>query len=434
MPAEQWSDRDGVVASLSAVTQVLLALPDGVHQLTGTDLDVVLPVVDGLAAAAAAARYVITRDARERGEIAASQAGSVAMWVAERCPSLDPREAGVVGKAVRELASPDLVAASEAVAAGRLSVGTGCVVASEWRQLAPLVEPEAAAAVVAGLVSIGGTDGSAGVRGLRPALLARYGLGQVLQEIEDRHAGLTVLSCGRDIDGGITEYRMRLDPEARAVVEAAINQLAAPVPADDGTADPRTTEQRRGSALVQVCRRATAASGTPASAAKATVMVTIGLERLQDRTRPGVLLGGVDAGTLLGPETVRRLACDGAVVTAVVDDDDQVVSLGPTHRFFTTRQIQTLWLRDRHCTFPGCRTPASWADAHHVIHWVDGGATDLANAALLCGRHHTIVHRDRLSAEVTRSGVVWDRRPGSYDRALATDRRAREPPPDDPSP
>src|ERR1043165_1274930 len=144
MAAEEWSDRDGVVASLSAVTQVLLALPDGVHQLTGTDLDVVLPVVDALAAAAAAARYVITRDARERGEIAASQAGSVAMWVAERCPSLDPREAGVVGKAVRELASPDLVAASEAVAAGRLSVGTGCVVASEWRQLAPLVEPEAA--------------------------------------------------------------------------------------------------------------------------------------------------------------------------------------------------------------------------------------------------------------------------------------------------
>jgi hypothetical protein len=157
-------------------------------------------------------------------------------------------------------------------------------------------------------------------------------------------------------------------------------------------------------------------------------MVTIGVKGLKDRTRPGELLGGVDAGTLLGPETVRRLACDGALVAAVVDDD-QVLALGRTHRFFTGPQILALWLRDRHCTFPGCRTPASWADAHHLVHWVDGGPTDVSNAALLCGRHHTIVHRDRL-AGVVRGGVVWDRRPGSYDRALAGEARAREPPPD----
>jgi hypothetical protein len=49
-----------------------------------------------------------------------------------------------------------------------------------------------------------------------------------------------------------------------------------------------------------------------------------------------------------------------------------------------------------------------------VQHWIDGGATDLNNAALLCGRHHTIVHRDRLAATVGPAGVVWDRRPGSY--------------------
>ena len=429
MAAKAWGDRDDLVAALRAVTEVLLRLPDDVHRLTGADFDVVLPEVDAVAAAAAAGRFTIAREAQERGEVAASQAGSLAGWVAERCPSLDLREAGVVGKAVRELASPDLAPAREAVAAGRLSVGAGCVVASEWRQLAPLVEADAAEAVVAGLVAIGSTDGSVGVRGLRPALLARYGLGEELQEIEDRHAGLTMLSCGRDIGGGITEYRMRLNPEGRAVVEAAINQLAAPVVGEDGSPDPRTTEQRRGSALVEVCRRATAASATPASGFKAAVIVTIDLDEMRDLTRPGVLLGGVDAGTLLGPETVRRLACDGALVTTVVDDDDQV-RLGQVRRFFSARQIQALWLRDRHCTFPCCRTPASWTDAHHVTHWVDGGSTELANAALLCGRHHTVVHRDRLTAEVTPGGVVWDRRPGSYDRALGEAARAREPPPD----
>jgi len=69
------------------------------------------------------------------------------------------------------------------------AVLAGCVVAAEWRQLEPLIEPDAGEAVLAGLVAMGVVDGSAGVRRLRPALLARYGLGEVLQEVEDRHAG-----------------------------------------------------------------------------------------------------------------------------------------------------------------------------------------------------------------------------------------------------
>ena len=52
-----------------------------------------------------------------------------------------------------------------------------------------------------------------------------------------------MLSCGHDIGGGITEYRMRLNPEARAVVEAAINVLSAPTTwhypvGDDGREPP----------------------------------------------------------------------------------------------------------------------------------------------------------------------------------------------------
>ena len=109
------------------------------------------------------------------------------------------------------------------------------------------------------------------------------------------------------------------------------------------------------------------------SGVKATVMVTIGLDDLKNRTRPGVLVGGVDAGTLLGPETVRRLACDAALIPAVLDTDGQLLRLGRTRRAFTSAQIRALWLRDRHCTFPGCHAPATWSDAHHLRHWVDGG-------------------------------------------------------------
>jgi hypothetical protein len=248
---------DEVVAVLSAATALLRDLPVRVARLTGPDLEVVLPVIDALAAVAAAGRFTVTAEAVQRGEVAASQAGSTGQWVADRCPALDGREAGLVAKAVRELAGPTLAQARAAVQDGRLSVSAGCVVASELGQLAPLVEPDAVEAVAAGLVAMGAVDGPAGVRRLRPAMLARYGLGDLLQDLEDRHRGLTVLSCGQDIGGGITEYRLRLNPEARAVVEAAINALAKPVVVD-GERDPRTVDQRRGDALVQVCRRVVA--------------------------------------------------------------------------------------------------------------------------------------------------------------------------------
>jgi hypothetical protein len=88
-----------------------------------------------VAALAGAGRYTITAEAAQRGEVASSQAGTTAQWVADRCPSLDARDAGLVAKAVRELATPLLADAATAVAEGRLSVPASCVVAAEWRQL-----------------------------------------------------------------------------------------------------------------------------------------------------------------------------------------------------------------------------------------------------------------------------------------------------------
>ena len=44
--------------------------------------------------------------------------------------------------------------------------------------------------------------------------------------------------------------------------------------------------------------------------------------------------------------------------------------------------------------FPGCDAPVNWCDAHHVRRHSDGGPTEMTNLALLCRRHHGIVHRD----------------------------------------
>ncbi|HEY2956618.1 MAG TPA: HNH endonuclease, partial [Actinomycetota bacterium] len=33
-----------------------------------------------------------------------------------------------------------------------------------------------------------------------------------------------------------------------------------------------------------------------------------------------------------------------------------------------------------------------WTDAHHLHHWLHGGATALGNLVLLCRVHHVAVH------------------------------------------
>ena len=102
----------------------------------------------------------------------------------------------------------------------------------------------------------------------------------------------------------------------------------------------------------------------------------------------------------LAPETVRRLACDASVVPVVLGSRGEVLDLGRTVRLFSPAQTRRLWLRDGGCTYPGCGAPPAWTDGHHLVHWADFGSSDLSNAALLCERHHTIVHQRRLAGRV----------------------------------
>jgi hypothetical protein len=118
------------------------------------------------------------------------------------------------------------------------------------------------------------------------------------------------------------------------------------------------------------------------------------------------------------------MACDADIVPVVLGSDGEVVDLGRATRLFTRGQRRMLWHRDRRCTFLGCTAPASWTQAHHIVHWADGGSSDLENATLLCQRHHTLVHDRRLIATVHSPDehgrcVTWDLTPGSYDRDLS---------------
>ena len=55
------------------------------------------------------------------------------------------------------------------------------------------------------------------------------------------------------------------------------------------------------------------------------------------------------------------------------------------------------------CRYPSC-TRRRKLHAHHLIAWLKGGRTDLANLVLLCTRHHeTVVHGEGVHLDPTGS-------------------------------
>jgi hypothetical protein len=257
-------------------------------------------------------------------------------------------------------------------------------------------------AVLDGFIQIATDHGPQQIRGLRDMLIATYGKEEEFQDHHDRLKAGVSLSQPYD-DDGMAVYRLRLDPEGSQVLEAILGPLSAPRPTPE-CPDLRSCDQRRGQALVEICRRAAAAGGAAPTTTKASVFVTINVQDLKNRSGAGTTLL---TGQLLAPGTIRRIACDASIIPVVLGTDSEVLDIGRARRLFPPGMLRAMWLRDKGCTIPGCGAPPMWADAHHIVHWVDGGPTALTNAALLCGRHHTIAHQRGWTATATTSEVTW---------------------------
>ena len=233
--------------------------------------------------------------------------------------------------------------------------------------------------------------------------------GRLLRPARDLTREGEALRRGRSLTkrrgpAGLAEYLLLLDPEGAATVDSAVAALSGPVPGPEGEPDLRSAAHRRADALLDVIRRGIASPGEVTTTERAQVLVTIALDRLRDQIRGG---GVTDSGEVLDPATVRRMACDAGIVPAVLGSRSEVLDLGRSVRLFTPGQRRLLWRRDGGCSYPGCTVPPAWTEAHHIRHWVDGGRSDIANAALLCQRHHSVVHARGFTATVHATGVRW---------------------------
>jgi hypothetical protein len=387
-------------AAVAAASSLLAGLGTVASGVDNADLGPFFRDVDGLARQVEAARVALLGEALSRGVVAGSDAPSAAAWVIQWAPSFHAGGAAQLVTVTHATRAVRNVGLAAAVLGARVGVRNAAVALVEMGKLRPRLTDEAVEAVWEGFLQIATDHGPREIRGLRDKLIADGHEGEFQRRQDQLKHGVS-LSQPLD-DDGMAEYRLRLDPEGKEVLEAMLGPLSAPKPTP-ACSDLRNSDQRRGEALVEICRRAATAGGHAPVTTKAAVFVTVDLQDLQARCGAGSTLSG----QLLAIETIRRIACDALIIPAVLGTHSEVLDVGRAKRLFTPAMLRAMWVRDKGCTIIGCTAPPQWADAHHIIHWVDGGETSLLNGALLCGRHHTIAHQKGWRATATTSEVTW---------------------------
>ncbi len=224
------------------------------------------------------------------------------------------------------------------------------------------------------------------------------------------HASVSFLGMVR-VDGD-------LDPETGETLLTALRAVLDAESRSGREGDERTPAQRRADALGEICRQWLDLADRPSVAGERPhVTVTVGVEAIQGGSGEPSELDHVGP---VHPETARRLACDASVMRVVMAGRSEPLDVGRRTPVVSPAIRRAVIVRDRHCRFPGCDRPHTWCDAHHVVHWADGGPTALPNLLLMCRRHHRMVHeRGGFRLELLDGRPVFRRPDGSLleDRA-----------------
>jgi hypothetical protein len=150
------------------------------------------------------------------------------------------------------------------------------------------------------------------------------------------------------------------------------------------------------------------------------------------------LVAGIGTGeaTWSGPITmaeVRRLLRNASLSTIVLDDQQLPLVCRKARQQVSNGLWRALVARDGGCRMPGCTAPPSWCDvAHGSSAARDGGVLSLANAVLLCRRHHRQVDQPGWSIRIDGATIDFHAPNGRTIRAgpphrtgLATTRAGR---------
>jgi Domain of unknown function (DUF222)/HNH endonuclease len=206
---------------------------------------------------------------------------------------------------------------------------------------------------------------------------------------------------------GMVRVNGDLDPESGSPVIAALGAIVNRELTNGP--DRRTPGQRRADALAEICSTWRGTNRGDGVGDRPDVTVIVDLKALAGSAAGRSELPEVGPIT---PETARRIACDASVSRVITRGPSEPLEVGRRTQVVPASLRRAIAVRDGGCRFPGCDRPGGWCDAHHVVHWADGGQTNLSNLVLLCRAHHRMAHQG-FSIRMTASGPTFRRPDGS---------------------
>jgi hypothetical protein len=175
--------------------------------------------------------------------------------------------------------------------------------------------------------------------------------------------------------------------------EALFNKFAADQSVDSSLKLP-CQATRQALALVDIVRRS---NGSPDAPFRPLADITLVVQVNGDELK-------TDA---VDKITADMLACDPVFRPIVINSLGTPLAAGRSVRLATNAQRRALAVRDGGCVFPGCIANDMHCEAHHVIHYRNGGKTDLNNLALLCHHHHSVTHRNSWHMQATDDAGIF---------------------------
>jgi hypothetical protein len=135
-------------------------------------------------------------------------------------------------------------------------------------------------------------------------------------------------------------------------------------------------------------------------------------------------------GPLLTDADRQYLTCD-ATCEVWFKRKGQVIGAGRTTRTINRRLRRALEHRHPTCAVPGCGATRG-LHAHHIVHWEDGGPTELFNLVLVCPYHHRLHHCGVITITGPAADLVVTDSSGRILSAGSLARPPTKPPPDVP--
>jgi hypothetical protein len=381
----------------------LAALADAVDAVRAIDVETVPPrlladeVIALLAVVNQLHAMALDRLARvdAHGVAAEASGGTTTSWLRHHT-GLPSGQAADLVRTARTLRS-SLPATRDALSDGAITVHHARTIARTARTIGEAVEPaEEAAAVTeveAVMLEVGRAVDAGSLSGFATRVRQAIDPDGALADAERAHQRRW-LSTATTIDGMVSIDGL-LDGESGAVLLTALAAATAP----RGPEDHRSAGQRRADALVEICGHALDTGKSPVSGGvRPHLLVTTPLAAVVGRKRtspPGPRSTESAELPWTGPLTdqaVRRMSCDAQITRVVIDPPSQPLDVGRSTRTVPVHLRHALIVRDRGCVAEGCDRPPAWTEAHHIVHWAEGGSTSLGNLVLLCRHHHRKVH------------------------------------------